>query len=275
MKKIKKCFIFLTIILILAGSAFSESEDWKLVVKVDGTVQSRKENQDKWSTIWQSRMLKNGDYAQTLNKSRANIRFADQTVITVGENSVVEMSQFKMDKTSRTGTIKLITGKIRTTVGKFFAGDKTDIKVETPTAVLAARGTDFFVDQPPVQNQLPGANNLTVYVFEGGVSYSPNANPSQTFYIPGGSYLTSIGGVINISPFSSNSSVYAMVTDPNPSTNNDADLQSSQYSGLEGSPNPNVNNPNLVITATPPAPPTPPVMNPYNYGTGSLPLVIQ
>lgn len=133
------CFIVVTI------SAWAVSPEWKLVIAVKGIVQSQFTGSSKWVRIWQSRMLKDGDKAKTKADSRAKIRLADNSVVTIGANSEVEVSQFKLKKQSRIVKIKLFFGKMRNKVGRF-TGKESKYEVQTPNAVMAARGTDFFVE---------------------------------------------------------------------------------------------------------------------------------
>jgi len=200
-KKIIFALLILFVIFLYATPACSASDNWKVVIRVDGTVQSQKYQQVAWDNIWQSKMLKDGDKARTLNDSRANIRLADNSVITIGENTTVQMTDFKLTPQSRIAKLNLLAGKLRIKVGKFF-GKESKFEVTTPTAVLAARGTDFYVEDNTKNEQasfvsLAPAPSFTVMVFDGIV----NANVGgQSFTVPAGQMMTFTAGGIMINP---------------------------------------------------------------------------
>lgn len=183
-------------ILALAAPAWSIGEEWKLVVRVTGTVESQQAGASDWTGIWESRLLQDGAKARTLADSRAKIRLADQTVISVGANTQVEVANFKLTPTSRTAQINLLSGKIRVNVGKF-TGKENKFQVTTPNAVLAAKGTDFYVDQEKVTKQGIGGGTF-ILVFDGQV----NVNTGGGFFtlFPGMGGYIGLGGVFFINP---------------------------------------------------------------------------
>lgn len=134
------------IIAFVFGIAFAAAASWKVVIKVKGDVESLKQGQTVWEKIWQSRMLKDGDKAKTGADSQAKIKFSDQSLVLIGSNTMVEISQFNVTDNLRTSKMKLDFGKIRAFVSKFMNGGST-FEVTTPNAVLAARGTEFYVEQ--------------------------------------------------------------------------------------------------------------------------------
>ncbi len=167
MKGNKKILVLLILLVfVMSLPVLCLSNQWKLLIRVKGKVQSKFAGANVWQMVWQSRMLKDGDRARTLEDSRAKIRLADQSVVTIGENTEVEMSQFKLKKTSRLAKIKLFFGKIRVRVGRF-TGRDSKFEVKTPNAVLAARGTEFFASYNVVETDATG-----IIVFEGKVQVS-------------------------------------------------------------------------------------------------------
>jgi len=87
------------------------------------------------------------DVIETQADSRAKALFDDDSILTVGENSRVEVSEYIYDSANdqRSTVLRLVQGKARALVGKFFAGLGSRFEVHTPTAVAAARGTYFVV----------------------------------------------------------------------------------------------------------------------------------
>lgn len=200
-KKVIFALLVLFAVFLYAAPVYSAALDWKVVIRVDGTVQSQKYQQVAWDNIWQSKMLKDGDKARTLTDSRAKIRLSDNSVITIGENTTVQMTDYKLTSQSRIAKLNLLAGKLRIKVGKFF-GKESKFEVTTPTAVLAARGTDFYVEDNTKNEQaslisLAPAPGMTVMVFEGSV----NANVGgQSFTVPAGQMITATAGGIMINP---------------------------------------------------------------------------
>lgn len=259
--------------------AFALDPQWKLVVRVKGEVQSQLADQAQWNNIWQSRMLKDGDKTRTLADSRAKIRLSDQTVFTIGENTIVEMSQFKLTKDSRFAAVKLISGKLRVQVGKFFTG-KSEIKVETPSAVLAARGTDFFIDQKKETKQA-GGNVLTLIVFDGVVGVTTG---TQSLSVNAGQMLTiGVTGSIMVSPASIAPGVPVPIPgEAQDSSQADSDLTvdtttpwTTQEPGSSGAPATEYTSTTTGTASQSVSPTSTPVYNPSSSSTGSLPVVIQ
>jgi FecR protein len=100
------------------------------------------------------------DVIQTQADSRAKALFEDDSILTVGENSRVEVNEFVYDPANnqRSTVLRLLQGKARALVGKFFAGLGSKFEVHTPTAVATARGTYFVVWIEEKASQKVGMN---------------------------------------------------------------------------------------------------------------------
>ncbi len=87
------------------------------------------------------------DAIETQAGARAKALFQDDSILTVGEKSRVEISEhvYNPANNQRSTVLKLVQGKARVLVGKFFAGAGSKFDVHTDTAVAAARGTYFVV----------------------------------------------------------------------------------------------------------------------------------
>lgn len=83
------------------------------------------------------------DLIETLEKSKAKVLFIDDTILNIGEKTKIEITEhiFNPDKDQRSTIIKLIDGKVRALVGRFFSGPDSKFEIHTPTAVAAARGS--------------------------------------------------------------------------------------------------------------------------------------
>ena len=87
------------------------------------------------------------DVIETHRESRTKAFFEDDSVLTVGENSLVEITEhiYDPDQNRRSMVVKLMQGKLRALVSKVFKGAGSKFEIHTPTAVAAARGTYFVV----------------------------------------------------------------------------------------------------------------------------------
>lgn len=87
------------------------------------------------------------DVIQTQNESRTKALFQDDSMLTVGENSRVEIDEYiyNQEKNVRQTIVKLMQGQVRALVSKVFKANGSRFEIHTPSAVAAARGTYFTV----------------------------------------------------------------------------------------------------------------------------------
>jgi len=112
------------------------------------------------------------DSVRTFDKSRAKLLFIDDSLVMVGENSTVRVSEHFRDN-KNVSVFNLVDGVLNVIVGK------SGFEVRTPTAVAAARGTSYLVW---VEG---GKTNLAVT--EGRVDFSAvNAPPERKMIVPAG-----------------------------------------------------------------------------------------
>src|SRR2546428_4020731 len=103
------------------------------------------------------------DVIETQASSRAKALFQDDRILTVGENSRVEVSEYIYDPANnqRSTILRLFQGKARALVGKLFAGRGSRFEIHTPTAVATARGTYFVVWIEEKDSQKMGMNEIS------------------------------------------------------------------------------------------------------------------
>jgi hypothetical protein len=87
------------------------------------------------------------DEVQTESKAHTKALFVDDTLLTLGENTRIQIDEyvFNPDQDQRSVIVNMIAGRVRALVGKHFAGPGSRFEIHTPTAVAAARGTYFIV----------------------------------------------------------------------------------------------------------------------------------
>ena len=80
------------------------------------------------------------DAIETGSKSRARLLFKDDSILNLGEKSRVVIREYMSGPGNRSKSIyRIIDGYLKVIVGK------SDLKVYSPTAVAAARGTEFIL----------------------------------------------------------------------------------------------------------------------------------
>ena len=87
------------------------------------------------------------DVIVTQKESRTKALLDNESLITVGENSRVEITEHLYDpkENKRSVVVKLLEGKLRALVGKVFSQAGNRFEIHTSSAVAAARGTYFVI----------------------------------------------------------------------------------------------------------------------------------
>ena len=86
------------------------------------------------------------DTVRTGAKARLQVTFRDNTNLTLGENASVVVDRYVFDPDAGVGeaTLSATKGALRLVTGRLSDMPNKDIKVSTPFAALAVRGTDFW-----------------------------------------------------------------------------------------------------------------------------------
>ncbi|MBF0466098.1 MAG: FecR domain-containing protein [Nitrospirae bacterium] len=157
MKKIKSTLI----LLILSAFAMASAEavdDVAKVVALKGNVFIERPQGQVQAKVKDDVLL--NDTVSTREESKTKILFIDDSVLTLGEKSKLVVKEFISSKDDRGKSVyNLLDGKIRTIVGR------TNFEVHTPNVVVAARGTNFYVETGMKNN----VHYSTVVCFEGVV----------------------------------------------------------------------------------------------------------
>lgn len=128
-----------------------------------------------------------GDFVRTKSGAKAEIKFVDDSILRLAQNSRVEVRDYQVKEKERFSRLNLWRGKIQSIV-KRFAGiafgrrQANRYEVHTPTAVCGVRGTDF------VSTFMNGVSN---FAFKEGEGYGYNINqPDQIVDINPGQMMT-------------------------------------------------------------------------------------
>ncbi len=78
----------------------------------------------------------------------ATLLLKDGTVLTLGPNTTVDLSQFQYNATTQQGNflLDLLQGSVRVVTGVLARINPDLFKIKTPTSVVGVRGTDFIVE---------------------------------------------------------------------------------------------------------------------------------
>ena len=98
-------------------------------------------------TVAQGTLVKNNDKVETKN-GVVNIKFKDNTTVKVTENSSLVIDDFVYDPKNAAGgklSLKAASGTVRYVSGNIAHNNPNSVKINTPTAAIAVRGTDFVM----------------------------------------------------------------------------------------------------------------------------------
>jgi hypothetical protein len=82
----------------------------------------------------------------------AGITFTDNSLVSLGPNSVFSIDKYRFDSTTHAGEFEssLTRGRLAAVSGKMVKQSPESMKVRTPSAIMGVRGTEFIVqvDEP-------------------------------------------------------------------------------------------------------------------------------
>ena len=97
-------------------------------------------------TVSKGTLVETNDKVETKN-GVVNIKFKDNTTVKVTENSALVIDDFVYDPKSNAGKLglKAAAGTVRYVSGNIAHNNPNSVKINTPTAAIAVRGTDFVM----------------------------------------------------------------------------------------------------------------------------------
>ena len=97
-----------------------------------------------------------GDVVRTKSNGRAQIRFVDDSVLTIAPDSRVAVEEYLFDpaKGDRKATLEVFRGLVHTTVNKVDPNKPPDFFLKTHTAVMGVRGTRWFTKLLPTVTEV-------------------------------------------------------------------------------------------------------------------------
>ncbi len=153
------------------------------------------------------------DVVETKQESKGQALFLDDSLLTVGPESRVEVNEYIYDpnRDFRSSLVKLAQGKVRALVSRIFSGVGSRFEVHTPTAVVASRGTYFvvWVDDIPVPHHSVGASGVANIGDSGAVEFTSGG---KTVVIRPGQYSIAEPGMAPSDPALLRTKVPSQVT---------------------------------------------------------------
>jgi len=116
------------------------------VVKVSqGAVQVEREGRLVPATVGMA--IRASDTLRTGADGSAGVTFADNSLVSVGPNTVFSIDRYRFDSTTHAGEFEgsLKKGKLAAVSGKMVKQTPESMKIRTPSSVMAVRGTEFVV----------------------------------------------------------------------------------------------------------------------------------
>jgi len=96
--------------------------------------------------------LQTSDVVITGADGSAGITFTDNSLVSVGPNSVFAIDKYRFDTTTHAGEFEgnLKQGRLAAVSGKMVKQSPDSMKIRTPSAIMGVRGTEFVVqvDEP-------------------------------------------------------------------------------------------------------------------------------
>jgi len=101
--------------------------------------------------------LQTADVIVTGADGSAGITFTDNSLVSVGPNSVFAIDKYRFDTTTHAGEFEgnLRQGRLAAISGKMVKQSPESMKIRTPSAIMGVRGTEFVVqvDEPTKTKQ--------------------------------------------------------------------------------------------------------------------------
>ncbi len=140
----KSILLSLSILLIIVNV---QGQNTAKVSYIIGTVKIVSSGQTKWRKVSYNMAVKKGDRLQTSLNAQVEITMPDGSRIKVNENSIFEIKEIKISKTEQKDemSFSLFAGNIWAKFKKLISSRQSR-KIESPSAVVAIRGTEFEME---------------------------------------------------------------------------------------------------------------------------------
>jgi hypothetical protein len=138
--------IALLVLLLLLAPALAQAAVVGQFTQVEGQVGLLKQGKLPALAVKVGDGVEPGDVVRTKSHSRAQIRFVDESVVTLAPESRVAVADYFYDQAggSRRAVLRVFRGLVQTVVTLLLEAQEPNFIVETHTAVLGVRGTEWY-----------------------------------------------------------------------------------------------------------------------------------
>ncbi|RTE09517.1 FecR family protein, partial [Paenibacillus whitsoniae] len=151
---------------VLAKPADAKTVRVAIIASLSGDVTVKKGGGSKTYDAYESMSLNQGDTIYTGDDSSVTLNLSNGDAdVTLGDNAELNVSDLNSAEGNKKSKLKVWAGSLWVKV-KSLAGSDDEFEVETPTAVMGVRGTQFYVSVDPV------TGNIKMAVGAGKVSAS-------------------------------------------------------------------------------------------------------
>jgi|GEM_PF-1273805 len=100
--------------------------------------------------------ISQGDIIRTKSSGKVQIHFQDDSVLTISPDSRVAINEYvyNPETSQRQAHLKIFHGLVHTLVNKVFKREAPDFTVETQTATIGVRGTDYYTLVAPALSDI-------------------------------------------------------------------------------------------------------------------------
>ena len=138
----------LIVVAVLSAMAFPAlAADVGLVKVSKGTVQIERNGAKMAAPVGAS--VQALDVITTGADGSAGITFTDNSLVSVGPNTVFAIDKYRFDSTTHAGEFEgsLKKGRLAAISGKMVKASPESMKIRTPSAIMGVRGTEFVVQE--------------------------------------------------------------------------------------------------------------------------------
>src|SRR5690606_37824166 len=91
--------------------------------------------------------LQAGDTIRTGAGGRAQLRLSDGAIFSLQPRTVFRIDEYRFDTGQQRGFFSLLRGALRTASGQIGKRDRDDYRLQTPTATVGIRGTQYMAEE--------------------------------------------------------------------------------------------------------------------------------
>ena len=132
------------VILLAMGARGAGAVEVGFVAALEGSAEIRTAAGSSWDALALDDTVDIGDTLRTGRDSVVKLLLVDDTTLTLGDETELEIDEYVVDpgSTNAPSVLNVLSGKLRTRVGEAF-GSKPRLEMHTPTAVIGVKGTEW------------------------------------------------------------------------------------------------------------------------------------